>query len=228
MAFDTSGISQLEKELGYKFKDINLLITALTHSSARKENSGVDYERLEFLGDAVLDLGIADILLAKHPSHKEGELSKMRAALVNTASLANVARDLNVGNLIQLSPGEASSGGADKDSILADVTEAIFGAIYSESGFDSTIPIIKDIFGEKAVRVIPKDPKTELQEVLHTLNMPIPEYKLESSEGPDHAPVFVTVVKIGEEVKGIGKGTSKKSSQQSAALEALKTLKGTS
>lgn len=172
-----------------------------------------------------MDLGIAHILLGLYPDRKEGELSKMRAALVNTESLATIARELEFGSLIKLSPSEENSGGADKNSILADVVEALLGAMYLEAGFNTAFEIIKKIFTEKSETVNPKDPKTELQELLHATHMPPPEYILEKSAGPDHAPLFTTTVAIDGKKYGSGEGTSKKSSQQKAALDTMEKLK---
>lgn len=225
MSSRISKLAELQTKLNYQYKNTELLETALTHKSAKKQNKGKDYEQLEFVGDAVLDLGIAHILLKHHPKKPEGELSKMRAALVNTESLADIAREIEVGDLIRFSDGERSSGGAEKSSILADVVEALFGAMYIESGFSRTFQVIDKVFSDRSLDVNPKDPKTELQEVLHVMGLGIPEYTLEDSSGPDHAPTFTVSVAIDGQVRGQGLGTSKKAAQQSAAQEALKKLR---
>lgn len=217
-------LKNFQLRIKYQFNTIDLLEMALTHRSAKKSNHGRDYEQLEFLGDAVLDVGIAHILLKSFPNSNEGELSKMRAALVNTESLASIGKELQIGQLIQLSSGEQSSGGAEKNSILADVVEALFGAIYLDSNFDSAFRVIKQLFSSKAITVTPKDPKTELQEKLHTLGIESPEYQLENAEGPDHAPTFVSVVKFSDQIMGRGTGATKKASQQLAAQIALQNL----
>lgn len=218
-------ISTIEEHLGYTFKDKSWLIRALTHRSIHSRGVKNDYERLEFLGDAVLDLAVAHLLLDKYPDVREGELSKMRAALVNTASLAQVARDINLGSSIRLSKGEQASGGSDRPSILADVVEAILGAIYRESGYEPARISIEKLFQNKVDTVVPTDPKTELQELLHSLGIEVPEYQLECVEGPEHAPTFVSVVVVKGIIEGRGRGSTKKASQQVAAAEALQKLR---
>jgi ribonuclease III len=180
-----------------------------------------DYERLEFLGDAVLDLAVAHLLLDKNPDAREGELSKMRAALVNTVSLAQVSRSLNLGPLVRLSRGELANGGADRPSILADVFEALMGAIYREGGYEAAHQTVRVLFSDLIANVEPRDPKTELQEVLHALGEPAPVYLLECVEGPEHAPLFVSLVQVDGKNLGRGRGNTKKASQQEAAAEAL-------
>jgi len=220
-------LGDIEARLGYTFKDRGWLERALTHRSVpAKGTAGKnDYERLEFLGDAVLDLAVAHLLLEAHAEAREGELSKMRAALVNTASLAEIAKKINLGPCIRLSRGELANGGADRPSILADVCEALMGAVYREAGFEVALGCITRLFGEQISTVTPRDPKTELQEVLHTTGSSAPEYLLECVEGPEHAPVFVSVVKVDGQIVGRGRGATKKASQQSAASEALERLK---
>jgi len=217
---------QLESKLGYTFKNQELFQLALTHRSAYARGTKGDYERLEFLGDAVLDLAVADLLLKNHSTAQEGELSKMRAALVNTATLAEIARELKLSKYIILSKGEAAHGGHERPSILADVVESLIGAIYRESGFDCALERVKGLFGERINQVQPTDPKTELQELLHVMDGSPPKYLLELVEGPEHAPVFVSVVEVNGEVVGRGKGATKKASQQKAALQALLFLQG--
>lgn len=220
-------LGAIEDRLGYTFKDRGWLERALTHRSVPTKGSAGrnDYERLEFLGDAVLDLAVAHLLLEAHPEAREGELSKMRAALVNTASLAEIAKKINLGPCIRLSRGELANGGADRPSILADVCEALMGAVYREAGFDTALGCITKLFGSQISTVTPRDPKTELQEALHTTGSSAPEYLLECVEGPEHAPIFVSVVKVDGQIVGRGKGATKKASQQAAASEALERLK---
>lgn len=214
-----------EKALGYSFNDRALLEHALTHRSMPVKGERNDYERLEFLGDAVLDLAVAHLLLESHADAREGELSKMRAALVNTASLAETARRLNVGPYIRLSRGELAHGGADRPSILADVFEAVIGAIYREAGFTPALEVVRGLFGDRITSVTPRDPKTELQEALHTTGSGAPNYLLECVEGPEHAPMFVSVVEVDGQIVGRGRGNTKKASQQAAAAEALDRLR---
>ncbi|MBN8548052.1 MAG: ribonuclease III [Deltaproteobacteria bacterium] len=217
--------SKIEAVLGYKFKNQSWLQRALTHRSLQLKGSKTDYERLEFLGDAVLDLAIAQLLLDRHQEAREGELSKMRAALVNTSSLAAIARTLNLGPFIRLSRGELSNGGADRPSILADVFEALMGAIHREAGYQQALTCVETLFGELLTNVEPRDPKTELQEALHAAGSEAPAYLLECVEGPEHAPTFVSVVQVDGQVVGRGRGATKKASQQAAAAEALTLLK---
>lgn len=215
---------EIESKLGIKFKDLAWLERALTHRSVHPSGERVDYERLEFLGDAVLDLAVAHLLLDGHTEAKEGELSKMRAALVNTASLADIARALDLGKFIRLSRGELANGGADRPSILADVLEAMIGAIYREQGYDTALGVITQLFGKMISNVTPRDPKTELQEELHARGLEAPFYKLEFVEGPEHAPTFVSVVEIAGKTGGRGRGSTKKASQQEAAAQALNRI----
>lgn len=217
--------SELEALLGYTFRSQELRALALTHRSVQSNGDKSDYERLEFLGDAVFDLGVAHLLLDSYPDAREGELSKMRAALVNTASLAEVGRSLKLGRFIRLSRGELASGGADRASILADVVEALIGAVYREGGYDSAFVCIKRLLGSRLETVTPRDPKTELQELLHALGSEAPNYLLECVEGPEHAPVFISVVEVNKQVVGRGRGATKKASQQAAAAEALERLR---
>lgn len=225
----------LESAIGYSFKDRTLLIRALTHRSASanvatapatSEAGPVDYERLEFLGDAVLDLATAHHLIEGFPIAREGELSKMRAALVNTAALAGIAREIKLGEFIRLSRSEAAAGGNDRESILADVLEALMGSIYREAGFDIAREVAARLLGARLTTVSPSDPKTELQELLHASGSAAPEYLVEFTEGPEHSPVYVSIVKIDQQIVGRGRGRTKKESQQAAAAEALSILRG--
>jgi len=223
----------LEEKLGYTFTDKALLEHALTHrslstvlSGADNTGSQMDYERLEFLGDAVLDLATAHHLIDGFPAAREGDLSKMRAALVNTQALAHIARQLALGDFIRLSRSEAAAGGADRESILADVFEALMGAVYREAGFAVACSLVAKLLGERLSSVSPSDPKTELQEVLHASGSATPEYRVEFTEGPEHSPVYVSIVKIDRQIVGRGRGRTKKESQQAAAAEALIILRG--
>lgn len=218
--------TEIETRLQYVFTDRSWLERALTHRSVHARGEKSDYERLEFLGDAVFDLAVAHLLLDHHPEAREGELSKMRAALVNTASLAEIARELDLGKFIRLSRGELASGGSDRPSILADVLEAVVGAIYREGGYDIARACVERLLGARLVNVTPRDPKTELQEALHAAGSEAPVYRLECVEGPEHQPVFVSLVEVDGQIVGRGRGATKKASQQNAAEEALAHLKG--
>lgn len=216
--------SEIEARLGYTFLDKSWLERALTHRSAPSNGVRSDYEQLEFLGDAVFDLAVAHLLLDTYQDAHEGPLSKMRAALVNTASLADVGRRLSLSRFIKLSRGELASGAHERPSILADVVEALLGAVYREAGFSVAYECIARLLGEAVTTVTPRDPKTELQEILHARGTEVPVYKLECVEGPEHSPQFISIVEIGGEIVGRGKGSTKKASQQAAAEEALQAL----
>lgn len=216
---------EIESQLGYVFQDRAWLERAVTHRSVHVKGLKSDYERLEFLGDAVFDLAVAHLLLDRHPEAREGELSKMRAALVNTTSLADIARSLSLGKFIRLSRGELASGGAERSSILADVLEAVLGAVYREGGYEVARICVESLLGDQLTNVTPRDPKTELQEALHAAGSEAPIYRLECVEGPEHAPVFISVVEVDGQIVGRGRGPTKKASQQSAAEEALEHLK---
>lgn len=215
---------QVEERLGYEFKDRDLLARSFTHRSARELTSCGDYERLEFLGDSVLELTVAHLLSQKHESASEGELSKMRAALVSEGSLAEIARCLELGRFVRLSWVEQENGGSDRASILSDVVEAVIGAVYLEAGFEVVLGVVGRVFGDKINSVSTVDPKTDLQEIFHARKQGNPVYNLEATEGPEHSPIFVSSVAINGEVLGRGRGKTKKVSQQAAALEALNRL----
>jgi ribonuclease-3 len=217
--------SALEKKLQYTFSDRKLFERALTHRSMHGVGAKTDYESLEFLGDAVIDLVVAHLLIQEHPNATEGKLSKMRAALVRMESLAELAREIDLKGAIRLSNAEAAHGGNERPSLLSDVLEALIGAIYLDSGLIEAFKCVKRLFGEKIRQVSPRDPKTELQEALHALGKSAPEYVLEKIDGPEHAPTFVSLVRIEGAVLGKGKGNSKKASQQIAAEEALGSIK---
>jgi ribonuclease-3 len=217
-------LDSLEQSLNYNFKDRNLLSRSLTHRSALGFKERADYERLEFLGDAVLDLSVAHLLSDLHPDAREGELSKMRAALVNTQALSGIAKELGINEYIKLGRGEYSAGGTERPSILADVVEAVIGAVYRDSSYETALALVERIFGSSLKEVTPFDPKTELQEALHAAGSEPPSYLLELVEGPEHAPTFVTVVIVDGQTVGRGRGTTKKAAQQEAAAQALSRM----
>lgn len=211
----------VEQQLGYSFADATLLERALTHRSAQASQANGNYERLEYIGDAVFDLAVAHLLSIKHEHASEGELSKMRAALVNATSLAGIARRISLGKFVKLSRSEMANGASDRSSILADVLEAIVGAIYLEAGFEVARECISRLLGDDILTVTPRDPKTELQELLHASGGGPPVYRIECTEGPEHSPVFVSTVEVNGRIVGRGRGSTKKASQQIAAEEAL-------
>ena len=213
--------TKLERVLGYSFARSELLETALTHPSAAV-GSDVHYERLEFLGDAVLDLAIADLLMRKFPTAKEGPLSKQRASIVNARTLALKAQAVELNQMMRLGKGEEKSGGREKTSILAAVFEAVIGAIYSDGGLVPAQQVVErlftnDIGGPAAER----DYKTELQEVAYRNFRTQPVYELIATDGPDHAKRFTTRIRIAGRDLGVAEGGSKKQSEQAAARLAL-------
>ena len=195
----------------------------MTHPSAVSDGGGeAHYERLEFLGDAVLDLAIADLLMRRFPHAKEGSLSKERASIVNGRTLALKAGEIGLGTMLRLGKGEEKSGGRDKTSILAAAFEAVVGAIYTDGGLAQAQRVVETLFkddigGPSAER----DYKTELQESSYKLFHAQPMYELVAAHGPDHAKRFVTRIRINGRELGVGEGGSKKQSEQAAAREAL-------
>lgn len=221
-------LEEYEKLIGYEFRDKSLLETALTHSSYANEHKVKSYERLEFLGDAILDFVAGEYLFEKFPSLPEGELTKNRAALVCERSLCGFSRSLQVGSFLRLSHGEINSGGRDRDSILADVFESTTAAIYLDSG--SMAEAEKFILrflapAAKAQNVRPfKDYKTTLQEIVQQNPEEHLEYVLVGESGPDHDKHFVAEVHLNSNVIGRGGGHSKKEAEQQAAREALELM----
>jgi ribonuclease-3 len=212
----------LIQELSLEITNKEIIKSACTHRSVITRKS--DYERLEFLGDAVLDLCIAHILSELYQDATEGELTKMRASLVNERKLSEIAKKIELGKFIHMAKSEFASGGSEKPSILADVLEAIVGAVYIDQGFDYTFAFIKRLYDGMLDRVDISDPKSELQEFLHAQSNSLPEYVLVRIDGPDHQPNFVMNVVLNGEVIGRGEGGSKKSATQAAASDALKQL----
>ena len=203
---------------------------ALTHRSFAYENGGLPTnERLEFLGDAVLGLVVTDSLFNSYPELPEGQLAKLRAAVVNAKALAGVARDLGVGSYMRLGRGEESSGGRDKSSILADTLEALIGAVYQQQGIGPATELVHRLFdpliAASAKRGAGLDWKTSLQEVAAANGAGVPEYRV-SDSGPDHQKTFRAVVVIGGRELGAGEGGSKKEAEQQAAESAWHVLCG--
>jgi ribonuclease-3 len=216
----------LQKELGYNFKDPLLLVRSLTHVSYDRNKSGGHNEVLEFLGDAVLDLVISDLLFRRFPDKNEGDLSRMRAGLVNSVALAKKAAALNLGDLLRLGKGEERSGGRSKPSILAGAFEALLGGIYRDGGYSAALQIIERYFASDITekKLGQQDYKTRLQEISQMLFREPPVYRLVFESGPDHDKRFVTEIAVGGKVLGRGEGKSKKQSEQEAAAMALDEL----
>ena len=223
--------SALERELGYVFVDQELLVQALTHRSyANERDIGVDNQRLEYLGDAVLDLVISTELFSRYPELPEGKLSYLRSQLVCEKSLAAQARKISLGECILLGKGEAQSGGQEKDSVLADAYEAVLAAIYMDSGFQRTNATVVAQFDSLLSSVVSgakiSDYKTRLQEIIQADKDERPHYAIVDVGGPPHARVYTAIVSAGEEPLGEGTGCSKKAAQQDAARVALEALGG--
>jgi len=214
----------LEAALGHRFARPDRLLVAITH---RSQGEGRNNETLEFLGDAVLALAISDLLMARFPDAREGDLSKMRAALVNAEVLAGKARALDVGRWLRLGKGEEKSGGRDKESILAAAYEAVLGAIYLDAGYEPARAVIEAQFGTdlgEHATVGQRDYKTQLQELTQRLFRETPSYTLVEESGPDHEKRFVSEIAVGGRACGRGVGKSKKTAEQAAAMQALAAL----
>jgi ribonuclease III len=211
-------------KLPYRFRDPALAQLALTHRSIGKPNN----ERLEFLGDALLGAVIAEMLYEVHSKASEGELSRLRAQLVNGQELAVVARELELGDELKLGPGELKSGGFRRDSILADAFEALVAAVYLDGGFDACRQVVRELFGERiaVLRRSSKDAKTRLQEWLQAGSWPLPQYELTASHGEDHAKTFDVSCTISEPlpISVEARGGSRRAAEQDAAEIVLNQL----
>ncbi len=223
--------TDLFTKLGYVFTETDLLDQAFTHASFVNEQPGPalkDNERLEFLGDAVLDLAVSQMLMEAFVEAEEGDLSKLRAMLVDEAGLCRVALELGLGGYVRLGKGEAQSGGREKPSILADTMEALLGALYLDAGFDRSLAIIRNLFSPALERLmqgaVVQDFKSRLQEhTQHCLKM-TPRYRLLEELGPAHDKTFRVEVTVTGRKLAEGEGKSKKEAEQKAAREALHCL----
>jgi ribonuclease-3 len=220
----------LEKSLAYHFRNPQLLAEALRHRSfvnEHPETVGRDNERLEFLGDAVLNLVVSHVLMQTFPDMTEGDLSRTRAHMVNETYLAQVARTLSLGPCIQLGRGEAMTGGHDKPSILSDTLEAVIAAIYLDGGFQAVFDVIGNRldfpFETVGTPAEITDYKSRLQERLQTNGQPVPQYRVVSESGPDHDKTFTVEITL-QGLNAIGTGRNKKAAEQQAAREALARL----
>ena len=217
----------LEEKLGYTFQNRALLENALTHSSCANESRGrlLSNERLEFLGDSILGMVVADHLYRNHPDLPEGELTRTRAALVCEESLVEVAQELNLGQYLQLGKGEEAGGGRQRPSIQADAVEAVLAAVYLDGGIGSARKIIHRYILSRAQKPSGhRDYKTALQELVQRESGQVLTYRLTREEGPDHAKVFWVEVCLNDVVVGSGKGHSKKEAEQMAAKAAIEGL----
>ena len=215
--------ADVESALGYAFRDPTLLETALSHASfAHEQAAGRSNERLEFLGDAVLGLVIAELLYAAHPEWSEGELTRARAALVNQSSLADCAREMQLGRFVKLGRTEERSAGEGKDSILADCFEAMLGAVYLDGGSAAARALLEQAFGDAIQRGAVRDAKTAFQEWTHARFQCTPSYRTTRDSGTENDEQRFTVeVRVGDEVWGTGSGRSKRVAERSAAESAL-------
>ncbi len=223
---DSMSLDALQARLGYRFAQPALLETALTHPSYGDDHHVPHYQRLEFLGDAVFELAASHMLYEGFAQMGEGQLTRLRAAMVREESLSQVARALELGPAIRLSVGEAKAGGADKPSILCDVCEAVVAAVYLDGGFDAARALVQRLLsgrmprpGEDAL-----DDKSRLQEALQRAGRGSPTYQLLSQGGPDHDPVFTMCALLEGQAIGQGSGRSKRAAQQAAARQALVNL----
>ncbi len=221
-------LEKLEQKIEYHFQDQTLLQTAVTHTSYANEHrrEGCAHnERLEFLGDAVLEVISSEYLFHKYPKKQEGELSKTRASMVCEPSLAKCARDLELPDFLRLGKGEEQMGGRTKDSITSDATEAVIGAIYLDGGFEKAKEfVMKHILLDLQEEDLFKDAKTRLQEIIQENNKKV-EYELLSEEGPDHNKTFTSAAVVEGRRIGSGSGRTKKAAEQAAARAAIQSMK---
>ena len=218
--------ARLEAGLGHRFARPERLAMAVTHRSVG--NDAPNNETLEFLGDAVLSLAMSDLLMGQFPDAREGELSKIRASLVNAEVLARKARDLQLGSWLRLGRGEEKSGGRDKSSILASCYEALLGAVYVDAGYEAARRVVFEQFAgdvDAHLTVGLRDYKTQLQELTQRMFRETPAYTLVEESGPDHDKHFVVELTIANRTWGRGEGRSKKSAEQAAAREALDAVR---
>jgi len=226
---DDDRLERVELALGYRFRDRNLLEEALTHRTFVNEaGGGKDNQRLEFFGDAVLDFLLSDLLLVRFPESREGELTRIRASLVDEASLARIAAALDLGSSLRLGRGEEKGGGREKRSLLADAFEALLAALYLDGGIEEARRVVRELFAELLVSgdgLSGRDFKTDLQERARLLRGELPRYQLKEASGPDHDRRFTVEIYLGNDLMGEGEGRTKKEAEQAAARAAAARLK---
>ncbi len=227
-AVDTGDLRDLEAALSYRFRDRALLERALLHSSAAGEQSLPSNQTMEFLGDAVVDLAVSDILFVMHPDSDEGALTRLRATLVSSRGLAHVARGLDIGRWLRLGRGEERSGGRSKAKILADSYEAIVAAVFLDAGYQAARSVVEHTFGEDIGRALPAgcDYKTSLQELTQDLYRTTPRYTVVSLTGPDHERRFEVEISLSGKIMARGEGPNRKTAEQMAARIAVEGLQG--
>lgn len=228
---ETEAPTGLEESIEYRFSEPLWLSQALTHKSYRNEHPGFDRannERLEFLGDAVLDLVVSDLIFRNHPDFPEGEMTRVRAEVVSEGSLAAIGRRLDLGHYLLLGRGEDKSGGRDKDSLLANAFEALIGAVYSDGGIEAARAMVERQLAATVARSAKCkagiDFKTRLQEHLQARFGKPPSYRLLQAEGPDHRKLYTVAVEFAGDMIGQGEGRTKKGAEQEAARQALAKL----
>ena len=227
---DTESAADLAERLGITFSDLHILVRALTHRSYVNENPNAveDNERMEFLGDAVLDFIVGAWVYNHYPEMQEGDLTRMRSALVRTDTLAGFARLLDLGPALRLGRGELASGGRERDNLLCATFEALIGALYLDAGIPAVGEFMEPLLAGASVKVISQveryDPKSTLQEWAQSEKLGTPRYVTIASSGPDHAKVFTVEVQVDGKIYGQGAGSSKQSAAQMAAHAALETL----
>ncbi len=224
-------INEIEKKLGVKFKNHLLLETAFTHRSFLNENRGKgleNNERLEFLGDAVLELIVSSNIYHNYPDKAEGELTSIRAAIVRTESLAEETERLNLGVHLRMSKGEKDSGGEEKPYLLANLYEAILGAIYLDSGYEECLHFVERTLLKKIKRIVNEklfiDPKTKVQEIMQRKYRITPTYEILKEEGPDHSKSFTVALFMSDKKVVEGEGASKQKAEEDAAINAIDIL----
>jgi ribonuclease-3 len=215
----------VRRQLGYEVRDLALFSAALTHRSAARTHN----ERLEFLGDAVLNLSIAEYLYRDNPQATEGDLSRLRAWLVSSQPLAETAAQIGLGEVLRLGSGELKTGGFRRESILADALEALFGAVYLDGGLDAARRVICGLFAERMARIPDadelKDSKTRLQEYLQSRGLPLPAYEVVRTEGEIHAQTFWVQCEVGTlGLAATGQGLSRRRAEQEAAAVILSEI----
>ncbi len=218
-------LESLEKKIGIKFKNRKLLEEALTHKSYSTEDANTSFnERLEFLGDSILNASVTDFLFKRFPDEDEGKLSKLKSHLVAKPSLVKWAKEMKIGPFIRMSSSEESTGGRERDSIIANSIEALIGAIFLDHGFDRAHAFILQKLSQRK-RIVETDYKSKLQELIQKKHQMPPTYILIGEDGPDHNKTFHMQVRIKKKLLGQGQGKSKKESEQSAAWAALKKIR---
>ena len=217
-------IKQLQDVIVYQFKDVHWLERALTHSST---NDDYNYQRLEFLGDRVLGLVIADALFTEFKEENEGGLAKRHTALVQGLTCTLIGQSINLGDYIIFSESERLSGGNSNENIIGDVMESVLGAVYIDGGYKAVQKIILTLWGDniKTLKKAPQDPKTELQEWVQARDFDLPDYKIVDRTGPDHAPVFTIELHVKNQTTIIAQGASRRQTEKEAARLMLKQIK---